>query len=285
MTDYSNLSKEELLEMLRKQQNNVIEENDDVESTLTCRYKSTAKKNPKTCDEPAITVYGFCKKHSKTIQAKKAREEWESLNTKSQQPPPPKVEEPPPPPEPEPAPEPEPEPEPEPAPPPVHTPTPKPVQKKVVKKQQPVVRKKTIRPNHWGRYEDPDTHILFNPVTKCAYGVQDPTGKILPLTHGHVLICKKNRWNYNEILTDDYESEDEESEEEDEDEDEEEDESEADEEDEESEADEDEEDEESEADEDEEDEEDEDEEDEESEDDEDEEHEESEEDEDVYDSD
>jgi hypothetical protein len=64
------------------------------------------------------------------------------------------------------------------------------------KKAKQVVRKIVIRPNKWGKYEEPKTHILFDPKTKYAYGVQDPSGRVRSLTSTEVVICEKNRWKY-----------------------------------------------------------------------------------------
>ncbi len=82
--------------------------------------------------------------------------------------------------------------------------------------QMPVTKKKVIRPNYWGRFEDTETNILFDPTTKHAYGVQDSTGKILALTPKHISICEKNGWDYNKLEDEISEEEDEISEEEDE---------------------------------------------------------------------
>ena len=60
-----------------------MEEDNSVQQTQSvpkCLYVSTNKKEKITCNEPAITMYGFCKKHSRTIQGKKAREKWEAEN-------------------------------------------------------------------------------------------------------------------------------------------------------------------------------------------------------------
>jgi hypothetical protein len=65
--------------------------------------------------------------------------------------------------------------------------------------QKPVTRTKIIKPNYWGRYEDPETGIVFNPKDKTAYGVQDPTGAVHGLTKEHIKICIKNGWNYNDL--------------------------------------------------------------------------------------
>lgn len=70
----------------------------------------------------------------------------------------------------------------------------RPVATPVPKKAEPI--KKKIGPNKWGRFEDPDTGIVFDPKTKAAYCVQDrKTGKIYPLRDEHIKICKRNGWN------------------------------------------------------------------------------------------
>jgi hypothetical protein len=59
------------------------------------------------------------------------------------------------------------------------------------------IRTKIIRRNYWGRFEDVETHIVFDPLTQFAYGVQDPSGAVYALTESHIKICKTNGWNYN----------------------------------------------------------------------------------------
>lgn len=80
--------------------------------------------------------------------------------------------------------------------------------------QKPVTRTKIIKPNYWGRYEDPETGILFNPKDKTAYGIQDPTGAVHGLTKEHIKICIRNGWSYNDLnpLGEETEEEDSESE-------------------------------------------------------------------------
>ena len=63
-------------------------------------------------------------------------------------------------------------------------------------KPRPVIRKKVIKPNAWGRFEDTDTHIIFDPVTKSAYGIQESNGMVSALTPKHIDICERNGWNY-----------------------------------------------------------------------------------------
>jgi hypothetical protein len=73
---------------------------------------------------------------------------------------------------------------------------------------KPGIVKKKIMPNKWGRFEDTETHILFDPSTKAAYGVQDQkTGKVLALENKHIAICKNNGWRYHLIEVEDAEVE------------------------------------------------------------------------------
>lgn len=70
--------------------------------------------------------------------------------------------------------------------------------------RRPTVVKKSIRRNKWGNFEDPDTHIVFNARTKAAYGVQDhKSGKITTLTQKHIGVCEKYHWKYHVIEEDD----------------------------------------------------------------------------------
>jgi len=79
----------------------------------------------------------------------------------------------------------------------VSTPIPKPI------------RTIRLRPNSWNRFEEPETHMLFNPATKSVYGVQDPTGKVNALSSSDIYICKSNKWKY-DIIEDSSSSESEE---------------------------------------------------------------------------
>jgi hypothetical protein len=68
--------------------------------------------------------------------------------------------------------------------------------------------KKKITPNKWGRFEEPDTGIVFDPSTKSAFAVQDhKTGKLLPLTQEQIAICKKYQWKYQIIKVEDEDEE------------------------------------------------------------------------------
>lgn len=227
MSDFSKLSKEEqeLISRIRKKATNkkvaVVEQI----APVVCNYVA-GKGNKEKCAENSETPYGFCKKHSRTVQAKKAKEEYEIssiidsttpveedtpkkkvLNKKTEP-----IEE-----EPkkkstkkaetieepkkkvvskEPVKE-------EPPKKKVVDKKPEPVKKSIDKKQTPdphhreIVRSKKIHPNHWGRYEDPVSHIVFDKNTKEAYGVQQSSGKVSALKPEHVQICIRNKWNYN----------------------------------------------------------------------------------------
>ena len=194
-----------------------------------CDFRPTRANQP-ACQEPPHVHFGpkgFCKKHARTVQALNAKKDYA----------PPVVDVPAllHPPQREPTPEPvvaEPpapvvsKPEPVIEPPVVKEPEPKkedPIQavvekaeneilaasKSAAKPKKPletppsVVVKRTIRPNAWGRYECPETHILFNPKTKAAFGVQDhKTGRVLPLKKEHIALCQKYRWKYHDIEDD-----------------------------------------------------------------------------------
>jgi hypothetical protein len=66
-----------------------------------------------------------------------------------------------------------------------------------IKSPTPNVVKRKISQNKWGRYEDEETSILFDPKTKAAYGIQDrKSGKVLPLNEKAIAICEKYKWKY-----------------------------------------------------------------------------------------
>jgi hypothetical protein len=222
-----NLTTEELMAILeqRKAAEKKVKSTPQVPSKVSssslCLYAPLKPKNAPQCVSQSETPYGYCKKHSTTVQAKKAREQYEAetfldepVKTKSV--PDQKIIEP--------IAQPEPIKE-VPQEVPVvgekHTPKiythPHPVPQSVSKSlpqtavkesvQQKVtsvvnnkaIRKKVIRPNFWGRYEDPDTRIVFDPKTKSAYGVQESTGKVSALKQEHIDICKRNLWTYHSI--------------------------------------------------------------------------------------
>jgi hypothetical protein len=186
--DLSSLDTQQLKEILKKKEM--------AEGTI-CQFKPT-RSGQASCSDSATIFYGdvgFCKKHSRTVQAVASKKQWESTLPKEE----PEVKEA-----------------------TKEVSAPKEVAKehpveevkkeikeedikkapmkepRETKEQTPkVVVTKRIKMNKWGRYEDPDTGILFNPTTRAAYGVQDRiTGKFLPLTRGHIEICKKNKWKY-----------------------------------------------------------------------------------------
>lgn len=63
--------------------------------------------------------------------------------------------------------------------------------------EPPPPKKIRIRPNKWGRYEEPDSHIVFDHVEKVAIGIQDQkSGRVLALDAKAIEHCKKNLWKY-----------------------------------------------------------------------------------------
>jgi hypothetical protein len=182
------LSVEELQALLKLKQTHGSEK---------CQFKPT-RSNQVACDEKPSVSYGplsYCKKHCRTVQALNAKKEYEdSLSSKvtprepesSQELPQEKSQEP-----------------------------PKESSQKDEKpespdklalggaskmkeiKNPPKVTSKTLKPNKWGRYEETKTHILFDPDSKSAYGVQDRIkGRVLPLSEYHIRLCKKYGWTY-----------------------------------------------------------------------------------------
>lgn len=175
-----------------------------------CSFKST--RSPfNACDKPSVTFYGefgYCQEHTRSVQARKAKQLLEEKKTPL------------PPPAPEPV-------IPEPTP-----PSPKeakrdevkevehakvkeePVPEEEVNLKRPSVVKKSIRRNQWGNFEDPDTNIVFNAKTKAAWGVQDhKSGMVTALKEKHIALCKKYGWRYNLIKEESESSSEEESDE------------------------------------------------------------------------
>lgn len=52
--------------------------------------------------------------------------------------------------------------------------------------------------NRFGRFEEPKSHLLFDPETHTVYGVQDQTGKVLKLTPKHYELCRRKGWKFYE---------------------------------------------------------------------------------------
>lgn len=64
----------------------------------------------------------------------------------------------------------------------------------------PVVVKRKIGQNKWGRYEDLETGIVFDPKSRSAYGLQNhKTGKVMPLTPKAIKTCQKYSWKYIQV--------------------------------------------------------------------------------------
>lgn len=59
------------------------------------------------------------------------------------------------------------------------------------------VRQLTVDINQYGNFEEKETHLVFDPVTKEVIGKQAP-GKatVLDLTAQDIAICLTRRWNY-----------------------------------------------------------------------------------------
>lgn len=211
--DLSNFTVEQLQEALKKK-SPVTE---DLQKK--CVFKSTRANQPACSDDAAMSYgpNGYCKKHSRTVQALNAKKAWDESSAQAPEPEPEKVvvplkletalEE-------------EVAPKEEKAA-PVVIPKPEKVEKVLKKVEEkiikegalatPTVIKKKITPNKWGRFEEPDTRIVFDPKTKAAYGVQDhSTGKVVALSKKDIDVCKKYQWKYHIIEVEDEEEEEEE---------------------------------------------------------------------------
>ena len=127
-----------------------------------CNYVPLKGTN-KTCEEAPLP-YGYCKRHSKTVQAVAAKERYEaetaSANSKKK-----------------------------------YVKNEDRIPEKSVGKV-PAKTVKRIAKNEQGRYEDSDTNIVFDPIDKTAYGYQRPDGGVSSLTKKHINICIANRWKY-----------------------------------------------------------------------------------------
>lgn len=119
---------------------------------MTCRF--VLKKTQEPCSNKEILPFGFCKKHSNTLQGKQAKEEWLNQQEKEKQ------------------------------------------QENVKQKKgnNDESRKIIIRKNSYGRFEEPKSHIVFDPTSQKAYGVQGKGGELLPLTEKHIKICERYGW-------------------------------------------------------------------------------------------
>jgi len=126
-----------------------------------CRYKSKRSRSL-VCLSEASTPYGFCKKHSRTIQGKKAKEDYERQMEEEY----------------------------------------KREMEELNKELQSIEMgdykavKKIIFQNKWGNFEEPDTGIVFIPHTKTACGVQRSDGKVMALGKKEKEICEEYGWEY-----------------------------------------------------------------------------------------
>lgn len=138
------------------------------------KCKFVSNRNSKGCTENATSANGYCKKHIDTVQAKRETTIIASSVIPSTMTPPIPTE-------------------------------PLPTTKKyketddVEIELEPSKKKKTIQKisvNKYGRYEEPNTHIVFDFHSRKAYGVQSSDGKLKPLTSEHVRICQLRKWKY-----------------------------------------------------------------------------------------
>ena len=65
------------------------------------------------------------------------------------------------------------------------------------KEEESGYKKVEIVQNKFGNFEDVDSGIVFNKKTRKAQGYQNHAdGKVYPLSPSHIVVCKKNYWDY-----------------------------------------------------------------------------------------
>jgi len=175
--DYESLTREQLLALVKskgKSAPSPVAAKPKVEPTKTNKCSFTAARGDGcTTNLPVVVNYGakgYCKQHRNTVQANKAKQDWEEEEKKAAS---------------------------------VKVVPPK-QESKVLKKEAPKKTKKEaistrrkIKKNKWGHFEDEETGIVFDPHTKTAIGVQDrKTGALLALSDKNIAVCIKYGWNY-----------------------------------------------------------------------------------------
>lgn len=162
---------------------------------MSCRFIS--KKTQEQCSDIEVLPFGFCKKHSKTLQGKQAKEVWlkqresnkeenkQEKNKEKEKHKDDKQEK--------------------------HKENKEDSEEEVKVKKEKEIKKKVseekkivIKKNNYGRFEEPKTHIVFDPSSQKAYAVQGKGGELLPLTERHIDICEKYGWK---VLSNPYLSE------------------------------------------------------------------------------
>ncbi len=185
MAEWTSLPQDKMLEFVSSifKKDSITEEimcavlNSD-EPLNTCIYRAIRGKNT-ICSNNAETPYGYCKKHSTTVQAKMAEQKWNELKEDLVSPQmSPEV-------SPQPSPEVSPEVSPQPSPEVSPQPSPKPKRNTI-----------TARRNEWGNYEHPATGFVFDIKTSQVYGVQHKDGNVYSLSQKDIKTCLLNGFEY-----------------------------------------------------------------------------------------
>lgn len=132
-----------------------------------CLFKPL-RANQKACSLDATTEWGFCSKHVRTVQAKAAKDHYtEEQNKKFEEDMKAFDEE---------------------------------IDKINLSESEDSGDEQNtrviIKTNKWGKFEDEDTGIVFNPDTKAAYGVQAENGEVYELDEEAIQTCIENGWAY-----------------------------------------------------------------------------------------
>ena len=218
--DYNNLSKDDLVRLLKERAGGGDGDETPAAKVESCHFCPSRGKRKK-CEAPATTEYGYCMRHSRTVQAKNAKKEYDlqisneveawdepdapedsvaSESDSSERGPAnaqtmPVYEA---------APEPPPrkplvrtrrrrqkarKSEPAPAP----DPDPEPESESDSDNEESVL---TVRKNKRGRYVDPKSGLAFSYPSYEVYGFEDSTGALRALTKKHIKICEKEGFSY-----------------------------------------------------------------------------------------
>jgi hypothetical protein len=125
-----------------------------------CEFRPT-RANQKSCNEEAATKWGFCTKHSRTIQAKEAKKRYDEMILEEQEK---ELKE---------------------------------LDAELTKELEDIEEERVVvTPNAWGRFEDKESGILFDQETKNAYGLQGGDGLVYSLDEDAIKTCIENGWTY-----------------------------------------------------------------------------------------
>jgi DNA-directed RNA polymerase subunit delta len=126
-----------------------------------CHFKPI-RNAQKPCDSVKVNEWGFCSRHVRTNQAKAAKEQYDEFIEQQRKLQLQELDE----------------------------------ELQNISSGDEEEERLTIRPNRWGRFEEPNTGIVFDPDTSLAKGVQGADGKLLDLDEEAIKQCIEHGWDY-----------------------------------------------------------------------------------------